>query len=423
MQESQLTSKNDENENLQARIRELESDNNILRSESFQILNDAANKIRDLSNENEKLRNSIDQNMICKGPIVGNNGLALLKNQSEIEVCQDYGIYDEPENSLLMFYYKAKDGTNEGAVITRGLSSHLNMTSNVFKIGNQDKIITSFNTNKNFEYSIQGTCGVIYQGLIHFFGGSWDRKHQNQHFGFDEKRNFVQYKNLAIDLKFRQCTTFMISKSNSQCAPKEVVLLCFDYNQKRTCHQYDDGELTHFADTKDDHWLASLGKYKDLLITVGDSDDNQKTEILHGPFNKGEYGWTFGRNYKFSQTGVIYAYSMVNIPQMGYNEEYLLLIGGKHSTDNYSDKIYKYNGNWRFFGKLQKTRAYHESVLLNGRVITIGGKENNDNQWIKTETWDMSKSKFETESTWPELNNWVSDSNYVFIIPDYINPL
>jgi len=360
--------------------------------------------------------------MICKGPIVGNNGLTLLKNQSEIEVCQDYGIYDEPENSLLMFYHKAKSGTNEGAVITRGISSHLNMTSNVFKIGNNDKIITSFNTNKNFEYSMQGTCGVIYQGMIHFFGGSWDRDQQNQHFGFDGKRNFVQYENLEMDLKFRQCSTFMISKPNLQCAAKEVVLLCFDYKQKKICHQYDDGELTHFADANEDHWLASLGKYKDQLITVGDIDDNQKTEILRGPFN-GKYKWTLGPNYKFSQTGVIYAYSMVNVPQIGSNDEYLLLIGGKYSKEDYSDKIYKYNGRWSLFGSLQKTRAYHESVFLNGRVIIIGGKANNDNQWTKTETWDTSKSRFETESTWPELKNWVSDSNYLFIIPDYINPL
>ena len=114
---------------------------------------------------------------------------------------------------------------------------------------------------------------------------------------------------------------------------------------------------------------------------------------------------------------------MVNIPQTRTHEEYLMMIGGKHSTDNYSDKIYKYNGhNWRFFGNLQKTRAYHESVFLNGRVIIIGGKENNDNQWIKTETWDASRYQFETESTWPELNNWITFSNLVFIIPDYINP-
>ena len=38
---------------------------------------------------------------------------------------------------------------------------------------------------------------------------------------------------------------------------------------------------------------------------------------------------------------------------------------------------------------------------------------------MKTETWDTSKSQFETESTWPELNDWSTRSNHAFIIPDY----
>ena len=114
--------------------------------------------------------------------------------------------------------------------------------------------------------------------------------------------------------------------------------------------------------------------------------------------------------------------SMVNVPQMGLNEEYLLLIGGRDYDDNFFDKVHKYNGKWSFFGNLQKTRAYHGSVFLNGRVFIIGGIENGDNHWMKIETWDSSKSRFETESTWPELNSWTTASNNVFIIPDYTNP-
>ena len=45
-----------------------------------------------------------------------------------------------------------------------------------------------------------------------------------------------------------------------------------------------------------------------------------------------------------------------------------------------------------------------------------------DQGWLKAETWDSSKSRFETESTWPELKYWTSYNNPVFIIPDYINP-
>ena len=112
---------------------------------------------------------------------------------------------------------------------------------------------------------------------------------------------------------------------------------------------------------------------------------------------------------------------MVNVPQMRFNEEYLLLIGG--FSGGFSDKVHKYNGKWSFFGNLQKTRAYHSSVFLNGRVLIIGGAKNVfNNGWMKTETWDTSKSRFKTKLTWPELNDWYTYSNHVFIIPDYINP-
>ena len=92
------------------------------------------------------------------------------------------------------------------------------------------------------------------------------------------------------------------------------------------------------------------------------------------------------------------------------------------NTDNFFDKVHKFNGRWSFFGNLQKTRAYHNSVFLNGRVFIIGGYEDQNNGWMKTETWDSSKSRFETESTWPELNDWYTLSNLVFIIPDFTNP-
>ena len=203
-------------------------------------------------------------------------------------------------------------------------------------------------------------------------------------------------------------------------------MLCFDFHHLKNCYQFDDGELSHFVDANEDHYQARLGKYKDQLITVGRQVDHQKTEILNRSSN-GQYKWTLGPDYKFSPTGVIFGYSMVNVPQIGYNEEHLLLIGGLYSyaeretnPDVYSDKVHKYNGKWGFFGNLQKKRAYHGSVFLHGRVFIIGGVENWSDRWAKTETWDSSKSRFETESTWPELNSWVY--NHVFIIPVYNNP-
>ena len=426
---NQLASEKAENENLRNRIRQLENGMISLQSESGH--RELANKIRDLTKENQNLKDRLDScesnhSPNCKGPIVGKNGLSLLKTPSEIEICEDYGVYEKPKNSLLMFYYKARDGKDEKAVITYGLSSYL-YTGDQFKIGNKDKIITSFNTNENVQYSLNRACGVIYQGLIHFFGGynfKSNDDYESQHFGFDEKRNFVQYKNLEMGFSYPQCSTFKIVKPNSQSDGKEVVLLCFDFDHLKNCYQYD-GELTHFADTSENHCQARLAKYKDQLITVGHQVVHQKTEIL-GRSNNGQYKWTIGPDYTFSPTGVIFEYSMVNVPKIGFSEEYLLLIGGLYSNDKrktnpdvYSDKVHKYNGKWSFFGNLRKKRAYHGSVFLNGQVLTIGGIENWNDRWIETEIWVTSKSFFHTETSWPELHSWAY--NLVFVVPDYTN--
>ena len=37
------------------------------------------------------------------------------------------------------------------------------------------------------------------------------------------------------------------------------------------------------------------------------------------------------------------------------------------------------------FGNLEKPRAYHGSVYLNGQVSIIGGYQNFENGWMKTE--------------------------------------
>ena len=413
----------------------LKTKKNRIQSESSRNQREMSNKVRGLINENQNLQSSLDLSLdLCKSPIVGKNGLSLLKDQSVIQVCRDYGIYDQPENSILIFDEDAADGNDERAIITQGFSTYSDNGGYGYQIGNKDRIITSFNINGNVEYQLIGACGVIHHGLIHFFGG-WDSDYRNQHFGFDEKRNFVKYKNLEMDFDAPQCSTFKISKPDSQSGDKEVVLLCFGLYmyRRKNCYQYEDGELTHFADANERHALARLGKYKNQLITVGDNTyfGNQKTEILDRSYN-GEYKWTLGPNYDFSGSSKFFDYSMVNVPQIGFNEEYLLVIGGQCSTYGstfweLSDKVHKYNGKWSFFGNLQKTRSNHASVFLNGRVLIIGGVEHGNSEhgfvgFMKTETWDTSKSSFETETTWPELSGWWSSSNLAFIIPDYINP-
>ena len=444
----------DGKEALQNELNSKKAETENLRNQTGQLQNVKTRILSELSGIQTSLDAcQSDRNIICKGPIVGNNGLSLLKKPSEIQVCQEYGIYDKPENSLLVFYPYAKDGDyfeiinkaydyteirrlkdgNNKAVITRGLSTYLDKTAKLYKIGNKDKILTPFNTNGNVEYQLEGACGVLYQGLIHFFGG-FDNRYRNQHFGFDGNRNFVQYKSLVMSFTIPQCSTLNISKPNSQSCDREFVLLCFDAYHDKNCYKYEADELTHFADAAYGHYHARLGKYRDQLITVGDYANHQKTEILDRSDNE-QYKWTLGSNTKFSSTGKIYDYSMVNIPQIGFQEEFLLLIGGEYSGGVYSDRVYKFNGKWSFFGRLQKKRAFHSSVFLNGKVLIIGGQSwgqsgdqswgiisEDHRKWLKTEIWDSSKSHFETESTWPELNYWTSYSNLVFIIPDFINP-
>ena len=91
---------------------------------------------------------------------------------------------------------------------------------------------------------------------------------------------------------------------------------------------------------------------------------------------------------------------MVNIPKTETIEEYLLLIGGcyslvqmKTSPNAYSSNVHKYNGSWSFFGNLKKTRAFHSSLFLNGRVLIIGGGVNWSDRWQKTEIWDVKNSE------------------------------
>ena len=80
------------------------------------------------------------------------------------------------------------------------------------------------------------------------------------------------------------------------------------------------------------------------MVTGTHCQDIKKQKFLIDLTN-GEYKLRFGLNFNFSPTGVIYAYSMVNVPKMSLNKEYLLLIGGKYSAgDHFSDKVHRYDG-------------------------------------------------------------------------------
>ena len=66
-----------------------------------------------------------------------------------------------------------------------------------------EQAIQQIITEATMTYSMKRVCGVIFLNRIHFFGGESKEDSRNgidytrQHFGFDEKRNFIKYKDLG----------------------------------------------------------------------------------------------------------------------------------------------------------------------------------------------------------------------------------
>ena len=75
--QNKLTSKNAEYEDLRNRIRQLQYEKTRIQSDLSKNEREAASKIRDLTNENKKLRNSIKQRAVKSKPI--RNALYFLK--------------------------------------------------------------------------------------------------------------------------------------------------------------------------------------------------------------------------------------------------------------------------------------------------------------------------------------------------------
>jgi len=103
---------------------------------------------------------------------------------------------------------------------------------------------------------------------------------------------------------------------------------------------------------------------------------------------------------------------LVTVESSDFNEEYVLLIGGIDSDD-----VYKFNGTWFPFGKLNKPRFSHSLIHWNGAVYVIGGFGN-----TKLEIWNIKDSpdRFKSKENWPELFEWTWP--HLFIVPDTFFP-
>ena len=185
------------------------------------------------------------------------------------------------------------------------------------------------------------------------------------------------------------------------------------------------------------HCYGGLAKYKTNLLTVGCSgqmknkwsNGKQATEIMQR--NNDTFIWSVVDSNLFAD---VQEHSLVTVPPSKITGEYVLLIGGNvrfhdktfSNFNGFSGAVYKFNGKWSFFGKLNGPRRHHNSIYWNGAVYVIGGDcIVNNSAWMqetKMEIWKIAESpnEFKTTENWPELRSW--NYPHLFIVPDSLFP-
>ena len=233
----------------------------------------------------------------------------------------------------------------------------------------------------------------------------------------------MNHPNLESNLEFQgpSCSNFEFTSDFFPWFKTNVVILCFGLYYTKSCFSYD-GKLTHIGDSNYEHYRGGLTKYNGSLVTVGGSWNNQKTEILKIDQNK-NFSWSIVESdFEFTLGVHITDHSLVTVESFDINEEYVLLIGGMTGEMSPLKNVFKFNGTWLAFGKLNKPRYYHSSIYWNGAVYVIGGRHDWDDQNTKMEIWEIKDSpdQFETKENWPELFSW--GKPHLFILPDSFFP-
>ena len=167
-----------------------------------------------------------------------------------------------------------------------------------------------------------------------------------------------------------------------------------------------------------------MTKYKNNLITVGGGWEYSEefSEIMKRTKN-GNFHWSILEPGEFYRVSNIFGHSLVTVPPSDINEEHVLLIG--NFENEISNVVFKFNGTWSYFGKLNKPRMNHNSIYWNGAVYVIGGMHGNLNDRdfeTKMEIWKIedSPNEFKTSKNWPELNFWLKP--HLFIVSDSFFP-
>ena len=370
--------------------------------------------------------------------------------------CEFFGFTENHENESILIFHSCSTninlktestgvcgekhiGNTPRSIITKGNSIANGTQYGNFIKGNRDKLMISYRRAPSHDYTMSGACGVLFQGEIHFFGGSNYRAgidFTRQHFVIETKRRgqlvkMTKKEDLEIGFWNPSCSSFEITSEYFLWFKTAVVILCFDIYHQKSCYSFD-GKLTHIGDSNYKHYYGGLAKYKGSLLIVGGGYlrnsalyGNQKTEIL-GIDETKNFRWSLiEEDLKFSldEYYIIFGHSLVTVESSDRIEEYVLLIGGYNGRQIVKD-VFKFNGTWFPFGQLNKPRANHNSIYWNGAVYVIGGDYDffGDYDKTKIEIWNIKESpdQFKTKENWPELFGWLDP--HLFIVPDSFFP-
>ena len=318
--------------------------------------------------------------------------------------------------------------------MTKGNSISYGTPYGNFIRGNKDKLMITYRREPSHDYTMYLACGVLFEGEMHFFGGYnyYDgNDFTRQHFVIETRRSgqlvkMTKKEDLEIGFKNPSCSSLEITSEYFPWFRTNVVIICFDEYQTRSCYSFN-GKLKYICDSKFGHYavLSGLTKYRGNHLTVG-GPFTQKTEILKMDENK-KYSWSVVEpDFKFTRGKNIESHSLVTVEPSDINNEYVLLIGGLNGGLNRESKtlkkVFKFNGTWFSFGKLNKRRGSHNSIYWNGAVYVIGGEYDADDNKTKIEIWNIkdSQDKFITTENWPELFSWFYP--HLFIVPDSFFP-
>ena len=217
--------------------------------------------------------------------------------------------------------------------MTKGNSVSYGTRYGNFIRGNKDKLMISYRRETSHDYTMNDACGVLFEGEIHFFGGT---RYPNgvdfgyQHFVIETERNgqlvkMTKKEDLEIGFEDATCISFEMTSEYFSWFQTSFVILCFDAMRYKSCYLFD-GTLTYIVDSNYEHMFGLMTRYRDNLLTVG-ALYNQKTEIMKIDEIRNFDWFVVEPDFNFTPGKSITGHSLVTVESSDINKEYVLLLG------------------------------------------------------------------------------------------------